>query len=139
VTKDTFNIITIAYFCVMKKGDKIYSVIKNKCPKCHEGAYFKSSNPYNFFQLGKTHERCSVCNQSYSPETGFYFGAAYVSYAIGVAIFVAIWVATSVLYPTMSVHYQVGIVVAAIVVLFPVNFYLSRLIWINMFVKYEKR
>lgn len=123
---------------MFKKGTKAYSIFNNKCPKCHEGAYYESSNPYKFSKLGDMPDSCSVCGQSYRMETGFYFGAAYVSYGIGVAIFVAIWVATTVLFPDISIHIQVISIVVVLVVLFPVNFWLSRIIWINLFVKYDQ-
>jgi uncharacterized protein (DUF983 family) len=84
------------------------------------------------------YKKCPVCGQSYTPETGFYFGAAYVSYAISVAIFVTVWVATEVLAPdNFPVEYEIGLILTAIIVLFPLNYRLSRLIWANWFIKYD--
>jgi uncharacterized protein (DUF983 family) len=123
---------------MFKKGTKLYSVVNNKCPKCHEGEFFLTKNPYDFSKLGKMHDKCSVCEQSYRIEAGFYFGAAYVSYAFGVAMFVAVWVGANVLSPELSTHIQVFLVVLLSLVLFPVNFWLSRIIWINLFVKFKK-
>lgn len=122
----------------MKKGTKLYSIFKNKCPRCQEGDFFVSKNPYNLTKMSKMPEECPVCGQSYQPEQGFYFGAMYVSYAIGVAIFVTLWVATNVLFPSINVFAQIGIVLFGIFGLFPVNFRLSRKIWINLFIKYQE-
>ena len=119
------------------KGTKAYSVFKNKCPKCHEGGYFESKNPYNFKTLGKMPDRCLSCGQSFVIENGFYVGAMFVSYAIGAAIFITLWVATSVLFPSLTYWNQVVIEAIGIVVLFPVNFWLSRLIWININIHYD--
>ncbi|MBD3637287.1 MAG: DUF983 domain-containing protein [Crocinitomicaceae bacterium] len=122
----------------MNKESKLYSIFKNKCPKCHEGQFFESNNPYNLKNFSKMPDECPVCGQKYEPETGFYYGAMYVSYAFGVAIFVAVWVSTSLLFPDMSVYLTIGLVLAALVLLFPVSFRLARLVWINIFVKYSK-
>ena len=35
----------------MRKGTKLYSIIKFKCPSCHEGNFF-ISHPYNFKNTG---------------------------------------------------------------------------------------
>ncbi|MCB9222815.1 MAG: DUF983 domain-containing protein [Crocinitomicaceae bacterium] len=120
----------------MFKESKLYSIFKNKCPKCHEGQFFQTNNPYNLAEFSKMPEKCPVCGQKYEPETGFYFGAMYVSYALGVAIFVTVWVATSVLTPDLAVGWLIALVLGAILLMFPVSFRLARLIWINLFVKY---
>ena len=72
------------------KGTKLYSIFKLKCPKCHEGEFFES-RLYDLKKLGHVLEECPTCKTSYVPEPGFYFGAMYVSYALGVALFVTIW------------------------------------------------
>lgn len=116
------------------------SIFNNKCPRCTEGAFWPSSNPYtNFFKnKGAVYTHCDKCGLRYERETGFWYGAMYVSYAIGVAIFVAAWVATNVLLPEgYSFIKQLLMILAAIVILAPVNYYLSRLIWINLFIHYN--
>lgn len=124
---------------MIKKGTKLYSIFKNKCPRCQEGEFFETTNPYDLRRMGKMYEKCSVCEQKFEPETGFYFGAMYVSYALGVAIFVSIWVACLVLNPDMHPAGIFGLVVLGLLVLFPISFRLSRRIWINLFVKYEEK
>ena len=130
----------------MLKGKRIYSIFRNKCPRCHEGQFWKTNNPYTNMLIngGEMHSNCSACNLKYEKEVGFWYGAMYVSYAIGIAIFVAFWIATHILLPLFfpegySVFLQIGIVVAGIVLLAPINWFLSRLIWINFFVKYHRK
>lgn len=122
---------------MIKKGTKYYSIINNKCPRCHQGDYYFSKNPYDFSLLGKMPDKCVNCGQSYQIEDGFYLGAMFVSYAIGVAIFITFWVATSVLFPEMTYWNQVIVEAIAIIVLFPVNFWFSRIIWINLNVNFN--
>ena len=95
----------------MKKGTKLYSILNNKCPRCHEGKFFDSANPYNLAKMTSMPDKCPECGQPYEPEPGFYFGAMYVSYALGVALFVTIWVATSVLVPDISALGLIGLVI----------------------------
>lgn len=73
----------------------------------------------------------------FEPETGFYFGAMFVSYGIGVALFVTVWVTMGALWPNASAGAIIGSILIALLMSFPVTFRLSRLIWINIFTKYE--
>ncbi len=52
-----------------------------KCPRCGKGRVFTQS----IVSLGKfsdTFDNCPNCNLAYEPETGFFFGAMYWSYAL---------------------------------------------------------
>lgn len=120
------------------KGTKLYSILFNRCPRCHEGKFWPAGPIGNLLtHKGGMYETCSHCGLKYTREIGFWYGAMYVSYAVGVAIFVALWVATSVLGPDLSVFAQMGIVIAGIIALAPFNYWSSRLMWINFFVKYS--
>lgn len=72
------------------------------------------------------------------PETGFYFGAMFVSYALNVALMVTLWIAIEVLAPDNLplMYFLLGIIVPS-VLLVPLTFRLARLIWINIFVRYK--
>ncbi len=52
-----------------------------KCPKCGKGKVFKNSI-LSFKKFTDTNLECSHCKLSLEPETGFFFGAMYWSYAI---------------------------------------------------------
>ena len=71
------------------KGSKFYSIFRFKCPHCHEGDFFKSSNPYNLRSMSEANETCPNCGRKILIEPGFYYGAMYVSYALGVAHIIA--------------------------------------------------
>ncbi len=131
-------IFAVIYYVMLKKGTKLYSIFKNKCPQCQEAEMFHESNPYRLKQLTQMHQRCPKCGKNFVPEPGFYFGAAYVSYGLSVALGVAIFVALSVLFNDLSAEVYLAAIVGAIVILMPLNYRLSRLIWINFFVKYKK-
>ena len=86
---------------------------------------------------GGMYENCSHCGLKYERENGFFFGAMYVSYAVSVAIFVTLWVAIMFLAPDMDIGLQIGLVVGGIIVSAPFNFWISRLVWINLFVHFR--
>ena len=121
---------------MISKGTKLYSILHLKCPVCHEGEFFQA-HPYNLNRVGDLHANCPVCGVKYEKEVGFYTGAMYVSYAIGVAVCVSVWVALMVLLPDLGIITQ--IVAIASVMLFgaPLFYALSKIIWANMFFHYD--
>ena len=120
----------------LKKGNKSYSILKFKCPHCHEGDFFVS-HPYNLMKVGDTGERCKVCNRKFEREPGFYYGGMYVAYGLGVGTFVTIWVASLLLYPEATAMQMVWAIVIGMVLLGPLLYAMSKIIWANMFFKYK--
>ena len=121
---------------LLKKGTKLYSILKNKCPQCQEGDLF-ISHPYNFKEFGKKHINCPECNLKFEREPGFFYGSMYISYAIGVGIFVAWWILKTLLFPTMEAGTMVFIMAFLQIALAPLSMYASKLIWLNLFMSYD--
>lgn len=121
------------------KGKRIYSILNSKCPVCHEGDFFITSNPYDLKNFSKNHERCPVCDHKFEWETGFFYGAMYVSYALGIAVSVAIFVATYVLFPQTPYYVYIIEILLGLLLFFPLNFRLSRVIWMNFFNRYQAK
>ena len=121
----------------MAVSDVIYATVTNKCPRCHEGRVFENNNPYNFHNGLTMHKHCPACGLKYERETGYFYGAMYVSYALQVALFVVLFTLD-----TLWWHLQTAIlltvIIAPIVVLIPVTFRWSRIMWIGIFTRYEK-
>ena len=116
-----------------------YSVLKNKCPRCHQGNFFNFNNPYNLSNFYKMDKVCKSCGEKYEREPGFYFGAMFVSYALNVAWFVAAWVATLIFLPKdTNIYLLAAIIIGFGILMAPLTFRLSRLIWINIFVRFKK-
>jgi cell shape-determining protein MreD len=78
-----------------------------------------------------------VCHLKYEREPGFYYGAMYVSYALGVALFVTVWASCNLWFPWLSAWTQIGLVVFFTLVLSPYLFALSKIIWANFFISYD--
>ena len=62
------------------KRQGIVPFIACKCPKCGKGKVFKNSIFSTKF--AETNYNCTVCEMSYEPEPGFFYGAMYFSYAL---------------------------------------------------------
>lgn len=122
----------------MKKGTKLYSILKFKCPHCHEGEFFKDRNPYNLSSMSETHDRCPKCNEKFSMEPGFYYGAMYVSYAIGCAHIISFMVAKSILNLEVEFWNFIILVGSFLIVLTPLYYALSKIIWANFFFQYKQ-
>jgi Ca2+-dependent lipid-binding protein len=83
------------------------------------------------------HDRCAHCGTKYKIEPSFFYGAMYVSYAVGIAFAVAAFVIAYLFAGTSLVNTFLAIV-GTLIVFMPVIIRLSRNIWINFFIKYDK-
>ena len=119
------------------KGTKLYSILTGTCPVCQEESMYKEKNPFKLSKVYEMHEHCSHCGTKYKIEPSFFYGAMYVSYAVGVAFAVAAFIIA---------HYFLGgglltsffAIVGTLVVFMPIIMRLSRNIWINFFLNYDK-
>lgn len=118
------------------KGSKLYSIFKSKCPRCHEGDFYKYKLTLNPKKITQLHENCPSCGLKYMMEPSFFFGAMYVNYALAVALFVAIFIICKVFLGMTILHSFIAIVVVSLL-LIPITLRLSRIIWINFFVGYD--
>ncbi|GAB2765274.1 DUF983 domain-containing protein [Actinomadura fibrosa] len=98
---------------------------------------YKEPNPYKLSRLFDMHERCSNCHTKYKMEPSFFFGAMYVSYAVGIAFAVAAFVLGYLLFGLSLLNTFIAIVITLIVFL-PVIIRWSRNIWINFFFSYDE-
>lgn len=109
---------------------------------------FEVRNPYRPKTINAMYPTCPVCKADFEREPGFYFGAAYVSYALTVALWVAVlvalytfgalgWITFTGFFDQPEVFLITGIV--TLVLLLPPLQRLSRSIWIHMFLRFGDR
>jgi uncharacterized protein (DUF983 family) len=118
------------------KGTKLYSIFTGTCPVCQQESMYLESNPYKLTKIFKMHERCSHCGVKYKIEPSFFYGAMYVSYAVGVAFAVAAFVISH-LFFGLGLLATFFAIMGTLVVFGPVIMRLSRNIWINFFLHYD--
>lgn len=122
---------------MLKKGLKINSILTGSCPKCQEESMYVSNNMYNPNYTIKMNQTCSHCGTRYKIEPSFFYGAMYVSYAVGVAFGVAAFIIFYFFLKTDLKTAFIGIC-GTLLGFMPVIMRLSRNIWINFFISYDK-
>ena len=122
---------------MIRKGMKLYSILFGSCPKCHQESMYANKNPYVLSEALKMHERCSHCNTKYKIEPSFFYGSMYVSYGVGIAFAVAAFIISYVFFNAGKFTAFLSITITLIAFL-PIILRLSRNIWINLFMKYDK-
>ena len=121
---------------MLKKGTKLFSILKMRCPKCNKGRFYES-HPYNLKKIGEVKKECNHCNLKYDMEPGFFQWSYYVSYGLGVALFVAIFVLKMLILPDLAYLSTLILMVVLLLILAPLLFALSKIIWINLFVNFD--
>lgn len=119
----------------------IKKVLSGTCPNCgQEKLFYDKGNSFTF-RMPKMAKNCSKCGYNFHRETGFYFGAMYVSYAITVAEMVAVIVLRFLINYLFDLNITMPQSFIAIVVvvfaLWTFNYRLSRTMWLNIFYKKE--
>lgn len=100
-----------------------------KCPQCRKGDLFTHS-AYSG-KHSEMPERCPHCGQKYEIETGFFWGAMYVAYALVCAIFIFYLI----LFLVFDLKWYVagGAYVATVILLIPINVRYSRALLLYTF------
>jgi VIT1/CCC1 family predicted Fe2+/Mn2+ transporter len=122
---------------MLKKGSTLNSILTGSCPKCQEESMYVVKNPYLLKTLYKMNKTCSHCHTRYELEPSFFYGAMYVSYGVSIAFGVAFFV-LSYFFLQFNAKISMLILCIGIIALMPVIARLSRNIYINMFIHFDK-
>ncbi|NQW43307.1 MAG: DUF983 domain-containing protein [Bacteroidetes bacterium] len=66
---------------------KLSSILACKCPRCRKGNVFTYAIS-DIFKFSKTNLNCPHCNLYFEHETGFFWGAMYISYVFSAGIMI---------------------------------------------------
>src|SRR5579862_2632403 len=106
---------------------RIHAILTERCPVCLDGKMFRG--------LFTMRETCPVCGHRFEREPGFFQGAMYVSYGLGVAEAVILVILAMVfLTPAIGVLGSIAIVAAVHLALVPALWRYSRVLWAHMFI-----
>ena len=100
------------------------SILRQRCPVCRRGPVFRRHI--------KMYETCPVCDHRFEREPGYFVGAMYVSYALGVPIYLALAFLMQEVFPNLSV---IGVILASLpffLPLAPFLFRYARVIWLHL-------
>ena len=105
----------------------IYGILHQLCPRCRDGKIFRRS----VWLLPPMNERCPACGLKFEREAGYFLGAMYISYGLGLGIIAILsalaWKLTK--WPIMK---SVIAGVVLFVPLVPVVTWMARVLWIYM-------
>jgi len=121
---------------IMKLWELLYSSFGNRCPRCHKGKVFITDNPYDLKNFDKMNSECPCCGEVFEKETGYYYGAMYVSYAWMAGWFIVTFTINSYFIEAELLNYLIFFFVS-VLILSPMTFRVSRITWLNFFVKYN--
>ena len=108
---------------------RLAPLLRQRCPRCGQGRIFDG--------LLRMNRRCPVCNIAFEREPGYFLGAMYFSYAMGVAATTPLVVVGLLLnwsYPVIGVAS-----IALLVALSPAVFRYSRTLWMYMDQHFDPR
>lgn len=115
----------------------LINILNNKCPNCHNGSVFKHHLLHFRFTFPKMNEKCSHCDFKFEKEPGFFFGAMFVSYGVGVAEALITYFIASLFFDKTFDLRIIPIIGIVIITLTRFNIKLSRIIWIYLFKNYS--
>jgi uncharacterized protein (DUF983 family) len=97
------------------------------CPRCRSGKIFRRS----VWLFPKMHERCPVCWLKFEREDGYFLGAMYIGYGLGIGaiagLAVLVWEVTK-----WSLMKSVTAGIVLFVPLAPMLTWMARVLWIWM-------
>ena len=123
-------------FAPRSRPSALSSILRQLCPRCRSGRIFRSNVSWGvdwgaYWGFPKMNDRCPDCGLHFNREPGYFLGAMYISYALGLALVFAfgaiLWVLT---------HWRFNKVVIWAVLFFmpfaPMLTLLSRVLWIYL-------
>lgn len=119
-----------------KRPSLISGIVGLKCPYCREGKFYRS-HPYDLKNAGETLDECPACRRSYSVEYGFYMGAMYLSYAMSIIVGFAAYLLTVWLFPSLPMGWQIVVVGVATLLLAPLVYAYSKVMYGNIFLPFK--
>jgi Protein of unknown function (DUF983) len=98
---------------------------------------YPDANPYNLKVFNQMFITCSICNQPFYLEPGFYYGAMYMSYILTV-----LFSAVNVLLIGFIFGWNMWALIVGNAVLlligFPLFFRYSRILWLHLNVRFNR-
>ncbi len=121
----------------MSKVSLLSGIFGTKCPRCRKGHAFK--HPAYSLKFDKMNTCCEHCGHRFEKEPGFFDGAMYVSYAMNVALFIAIFATVHFFVGRSHIEIYITSIIGTSLILAPVTFRHSRMIYMYIFggVDYE--
>lgn len=103
-------------------GRRVVAALRMRCPRCCRGGVW--AGPF------RMRERCAVCGLAFEREPGYFTGAMYASYFIGLFASLPVWL--GMLLAGAPFGAILGAATALMAVLVPLAFHYSRVVWMQI-------
>jgi uncharacterized protein (DUF983 family) len=113
----------IAVSAQPERFSRIGALLRQRCPRCGEGRIFRSTFA--------SHDRCPVCDLPFQRGPGYYTGAMYFSYALGIPIIGLLTLLAYLILPDRPLYQLVVLAWLAFLPLVPAVYRYSRVLWIH--------
>ncbi len=108
---------------------KLLAILRLRCPRCCKGRVFRS--------LIRTEKECSECGLDFEREPGFFTGAMYFSYGIGILL--AGPVSIYLFLKGFSEPVIFAVAIAQLAIVSPLLFRYSRVAWMHFDQRWDPR
>ena len=109
----------------LPSSDRLRAVLYQRCPNCLQGKVFSGLLGMN--------ERCPLCGHVFIREQGYFQGAMYVSYGLGLGVIFLLTGVTMLALPSHSEGLALSIIIPIFLLLVPIIYRYSRVIWMHLF------
>lgn len=100
---------------------RFIALLKGRCPHCLQGQVFSG--------VWRTHEDCLICGIHFAREDGYYMMSVFIGYVMGSVLIAPVMLA---LYVVDAPGWWYVAASGALVLLSPLIFRYSRLIWLHL-------
>jgi uncharacterized protein (DUF983 family) len=100
---------------------RLVAILAMRCPRCCQGSVYRG--------VLRTRDRCPVCDLRFEREPGYFVGAMYASYALGIVLTAPIWLTLLLTGQDYALILAASII--PLFILMPVFFHYSRVIWLH--------
>lgn len=97
------------------------AMVRLRCPRCLQGKVFRS--------LWHMYDTCPECQLKFEREEGYFFGAMYFSYGMGIAL--ALPTTIYLMLTNVSQWLAFSAITSQLAILSPLLFRYSRVIWLH--------
>jgi hypothetical protein len=111
---------------------KVVQVLRLKCPNCGKANVFYKAK-YPVVGVPKMRETCDYCGYKFEKEPGYFAGAAYITYGLGLLEGILAFFLARYLIFGLSKSNLALITLCAVLFCISWNYRLARVIWMNIY------
>ena len=126
----------IVYFWNKNNIKKLQSILLLKSPRCRKGNLLEA-HPYKLSKFNKVNQSCNHCALQFKIEPSFFYGSMYVSYGLGEALSIAVYLLLLISGISSSLKFYFLIISGVLILLMPYINALSKVICAGFFFKFD--